>query len=39
MIRKAVFALLLTMQFAAVANLASAYVPIPQCFPCPDWVR
>jgi hypothetical protein len=35
MVRKIVFALLLALQFAAVANLASALPPFPGCFPCP----
>jgi hypothetical protein len=35
MVRKLVFALLLTLQFAVIADLASAYVPFPSCYPCP----
>lgn len=34
MVRKLVFALLLTLQFAVVSNVASAYIPLPGCFPC-----
>jgi hypothetical protein len=36
MIRKVVFALLLTLQFSVVANMATAYSPAPGCFPCDD---
>jgi hypothetical protein len=36
MVRKIVFALLLALQFSAVANLASAGAPPPSCDPCPD---
>jgi hypothetical protein len=35
MVSKIVFALLLAFQFAVVANMASASVPPPSCFPCP----
>lgn len=35
MVRKLVFALLLALQFTVVANVASANIPIPPCFPCP----
>jgi hypothetical protein len=34
MVRKIVFALLLAFQFSVVANMASAYVPLPGCLPC-----
>jgi hypothetical protein len=34
MVRKVIFALLLALQFSVVANLASAYIPTPSCFPC-----
>jgi hypothetical protein len=34
MIRKVIFALLLTLQLTVVADLASAYSPTPGCFPC-----
>lgn len=34
MVRKVVFALLLALQFSVVANLASAYSPVPNCLPC-----
>lgn len=34
MVRKLIFALLLTLQFSVVANLASAYAPAPGCLPC-----
>lgn len=33
MVRKIALALLLTLQFAMVANMASAYVPGPGCSP------
>ena len=36
MIRKIVFAFLLALQFAAVANVAYSYIPPPTCLPCPD---
>lgn len=36
MIRKAVFALLLALQFSVVANMVSAYSPAPGCLPCDD---
>jgi hypothetical protein len=38
MVRKVVFALLLALQFSVVANMASAYIPSPSCFPC-DFVK
>jgi hypothetical protein len=34
MVRRIVFALLLTVQFAALSNVSSAMVPGPGCFPC-----
>jgi hypothetical protein len=34
MIRKVVFALLLALQFSVVAEMASAYIPAPGCYPC-----
>lgn len=36
MVRKIVFALLLALQFSVIANMASASVPPPSCYPCPD---
>jgi hypothetical protein len=36
MVRKVLFALLMTLQFSVVADLASAYSPSPTCYPCPD---
>ena len=35
MARKIVFVLLLALQFAVVASVASAYIPLPGCLPCP----
>lgn len=35
MIRKVLFAVLLATQFAAISNIANAYMPYPQCYPCP----
>jgi hypothetical protein len=35
MVRKAIFALMLALQFSVVVNMVSA-APPPSCLPCPD---
>jgi len=36
MLKRIVVALILALHIGAIANVASAEVPFPQCWPCPD---
>jgi hypothetical protein len=36
MLKKALLALILALQFAAVANVVTASAPWPSCFPCDE---
>jgi hypothetical protein len=36
MLKRIVVALILALQIGAIANVATAEVPFPQCWPCPD---
>jgi len=39
MLKRFAIALILALQFGAIANVATAEIPFPQCWPCPDDVR
>jgi len=39
MLKRIVITLILALQIGAIVNVASAEVPFPQCWPCPDDVR